>query len=144
MSNYKTPATGRLWPPGNELGEIEVDRAIEQLESIDGDGPVVSSDDSRVLVDELMFNDGSLQLRILFGEWYASVDAPLRPNGDLQELIREITTAFDVTSRESGYYLSNGDVAFVDTFTPDSQGRITVGRDYSNKNLKVIGVVEDG
>lgn len=144
MSNYSTPATGRLWAPGDENGDIKHEEAIEQVRNSGGSEAVVDSQNDRVVVDEIAYSDGSLKLRVLFGEWFVSFDAPLRPNNDLRNLLRDINRSFDVASRESGYYLSNTDVDFVDTFKPDGQGRITLGREYADKDVKVIGVVEDG
>lgn len=138
MSIYRTPASGRLWVPSDDAGNPEIAQAVSQIEALGQSDPLVSADDSRVLVDELMYSDGSLQLRALFGEWFVSLDVPLRPNDDLRGLLRKVNRAFDVTSRESGYYLSNDDVALVDTFTPDGQGRITVGRDYADRKIRVI------
>jgi len=138
MSIYRTPATGRLWTPADDVGNPLTEEAIEKIRRLGQSDPLVSDDDSRVLVDELMFNDGSLELRALFGDWFVSLDVPLRPNDKLRGLLSDVNREFDVTGRQSGYYLSNDDVALVDTFTPDAQGRITVGREYADRDIRVI------
>lgn len=141
MSNYQTPATGSLVVPykdGEDTPDYE--RAHTEIDASKDDSPegfIVGRDDN-IKVDELYYSDGSLGVTALYDDWYVSLDIPLRPNTRLRDLLRELTDAFDVASRESGYYVSNSDVAFVETVTPDAQGRITVGREYADQEIRVI------
>lgn len=140
MSNYQTPATGRLWTPAKDNGQIKREEALDQIERLSDETPLVSSDGGHVFVDEVYYHHGQLHLSVLFDEWFVSLDVPLRPSQSLQKLLAELTEAFDVTARSSGHYVSNSDLLFVDRFTPDAQGRVTVGREYADDALQLVGV----
>lgn len=142
--NYDTPADGRLSIPFTDQDEPLTEQAKERVENPDNQWFIIdSTDGSRVKVDEMYLDDGRLVINILFDDWYASLQVPLRPNRDLRGLLHDLNEQFDIASRESGYYLSNDDIDFVDTFTPDGQGRVTLGREYAGQDVRLIGSVVD-
>ena len=128
--------------PNNE-GTNETKRAIELIENTDKNDPVADSKSDRVLVDEMYFSDGMLNLSVLMGDWFVSLAIPFKPDSSLRNVLSDVSESFDIATRESGYYLTNSDVEFVETFTPDDQGRVTVGRQYANTPIKLIGSISD-
>lgn len=140
---YSTIASGRLYAPGVE-GEERIDKeaVMDAIETGSYDRPIASSDTGKVQVEDLFYNDGALEMHVPFAGWYVHLEIPLRPSSDFIQVLENINRSFDAATRESGYFLANRDVDFVDTLTPDGQGRVTVGREYANTDLKLIGVVE--
>lgn len=142
MTSYSTPASGRLWVPAETDGEPKTDEIIEQLRALGHSDPIIDNDEP-VKVEDMYYSDGQLDLTMVVGGWLVSVNIPLQPSRAFRGVLSDLNEAFDIASRESGYFLANPDVGFVDTFTPDGQGRVTLGREYAGEEVRLIGSVVD-
>jgi len=138
--SYTTPAHGRLWVPSDREDQIEKQRIKEDIENLENVTPLVDARDDRVAVDEMYVDDGNLELGIVYGDWLASASIPLRPSNSLQKILSDLNKSFDVTSKESGYFAANTDIELIDTVTPDSQGRVTLGREYAGRDVQLLVV----
>ena len=128
---YKSTASGYLYPPTDEDFVNDIERAKSELDEAKGDTPIPAASQS-VKVDEMYYDDGELTVKLIFGDWYASADIPLRPSDGLHSLLDDINEDFGTSPYGSGYFLAADDIGEIVRTTPDSQGRVTVGRQYAN------------
>jgi len=139
---YKSIATGRLYPPVDESDEPDKDALIDALEGLGHGDPVVSHETANVTIDELYYSDGELCLTVPMGGWYVSLNIPLRPSDSFATELGKMNRAFNSLTQESGYFLNHEEIDFVDTFEPDSQGRVTLGKDHAETPIKLLGTYE--
>jgi len=136
---YSAIASGRLYGPfDDEQHVMDKEAAISDINAVDLDDAIISHKNNEILVDEMIYQDGVLEVRAPMGDWYVSLKIPLRPSEDFVNLLSAINRDFDSVVKESGYWLSHDDVDTVDTYTADSQGRITLGKEYANEEVSVI------
>lgn len=137
---YSTVAEGRLYGPvKTDTDDPDTDRLITLANQMEFAEPLQSSNDSNVEVEELYFRDGMLHLTIPFGDFHISLKVPLRASDDFAKELSKMNKAFDSMVQDSGYFVSHDDLEFARTFSTDSQGRVTLGSEYANQDIQLVG-----
>jgi len=143
---YREDGDGTLWVPNKEEKPEEAKALVESLQETvkpeNYEEPWLGSynkgvfDIGEMYVDK--HNEPSLTLSGSIGEVFLSLNIPIKNNESMQEIAEQINKFVTMDKESSGLYLKPKDFTEVRTRKADPQGRINLGKDYADKEVRVV------
>jgi hypothetical protein len=147
---YKEDGSGTLWVP-NRHEENTSETVIENLEqSIKASMYNEDSADDEWLGG---YNKGDFELEELYVEnydepeivingtisgVYLGLSIPVKNNKEMQKIVEKLNKVVTIDKESSGLYLKPKDFTEVRTRKADPQGRINLGKEYADKEIRVV------
>lgn len=153
---YKQNGTGTLWVPNkhddiNNDKEEKAEKADKLVESLK------ESAYNEAEIEEPWlggYNNGDFQLEELYvdshqdpselvvngniDDVFIGINIPIKNNDQMQKVAEQINKVVTIDKESSGLYLKPKDFTEVRTRKADPQGRINLGKDYADREVRVV------
>lgn len=130
-NNFDLPVSyGSVWIPLEDDDYTpKTENLIEDLEAMStAEEPLYSSREGESFaVRDIVFDDGSIEMMVQAAELSISISMPVTPSRDFLRFIDQINESLgrDLETRAKEY-------------KSDDRGRISIGSEYANQDVKVI------
>jgi hypothetical protein len=115
-SVYNTEEAENQWLGGYNEGDFQLEEMYV---------------DSHTNPEELVVNGN-------IGDVFVGLNIPIKNNKQMQKIAKQINKVVTIDKESSGLYLKPKDFTEVRTRKADPQGRINLGKDYADKEVRVV------
>jgi len=143
---YKEDGAGTLWVPNNEEDTQKSNKVRKSLEeaikSENYEKPWLGSYNTGAFELEEMYvdahNEPELTINGIIEDVFIGLNIPIKNNKEMQKIAEQINKVVTIDKQSSGLYLKPKDFSEVRTRKADPQGRINLGKDYADKEVRVV------